>query len=70
MSELYCVDLQVAVQGSGPWTVTYEVTHTKRLRTSVQVAEKERGFRFTVEGLKEAGIYSVDLIGRSCEASL
>ena len=58
------VDLQVAVQGSGPWIVTYEVTHTKRVRTSVQVEEKERGFRFTVDKLNEAGIYSVDLIGK------
>lgn len=57
------VDLQVAVQGSGPWTVAYEITHTKRHRISVDVPEKDRSFHILVDHLTDAGVYSVDLIG-------
>lgn len=57
------VSLSVAVQGSGPWDVTYEISHTTTKRMVRRVEEQSKGFSILVDGLDAAGIYSIDLVG-------
>ena len=68
------VNADVRVQGSGPWVVTYEVTHAKTKRYTVNVTEKAAGFQILVDDLTDAGIYNVDLVeikdGNGCNVKL
>ncbi len=67
--------LDVAVQGSGPWSVVYEVVQAKKAtRHSVEVDSVSRGFPIVIDNLDQAGIYTIDLVeimdGNGCNVRL
>jgi nucleoporin POM152 len=69
------MELQVQVQGSGPWEVVYEITHGLKSKKFVRkVSEKESRFEFSVDDLEISGIYTVDLVeikdGNGCSLKL
>jgi nucleoporin POM152 len=69
------VELEVGVQGSGPWEVSYEVTHGfKSQKATRKVAEHESKFVITVDNLTTSGLYTVDLVeikdGNGCSMRL
>jgi nucleoporin POM152 len=58
------VKLQVGVEGSGPWEVLYEISHTVTKRFTRAVEASSKGFEIEIENLDVAGIYTVDLVGK------
>jgi nucleoporin POM152 len=69
------VELDVVVQGSGPWEVTYEVTHGfKSMKATRKVAEQESRFTISVDSLTASGLYTIDLVeikdGNGCSMRL
>ncbi|KAJ3361381.1 hypothetical protein HDU91_003968, partial [Kappamyces sp. JEL0680] len=57
------VSLDVVVQGSGPWDVTYDIVFkTSSRKKVVKVDAAARGFSIDVDDLNESGLYTVDLV--------
>ncbi|KAJ2997072.1 hypothetical protein HDV02_005886 [Globomyces sp. JEL0801] len=56
------LDLEVSVEGTGPWVVSYEITMESTIdRVSHKVDAAEKGFTIPIKNLSKGGIYSVIL---------
>lgn len=58
------VKLRVGVEGSGPWEVLYEISHTITKRFTRAVDVSSNGFEIEIDNLDVAGTYTVDLVGK------